>query len=106
MQSLACNVFLSDQTLEFDAVGVVPGHGFHPWKARRPRSIPTHDPVHRQGRTPPPGAIASATNGQTPTHVEKIPRRRSTGSTGPPPSDRNSPAISSVGNGGWPGLSV
>src|SRR5262249_39308931 len=52
MQSLACNVFLSDLTLEFDAVGVVLGHGFHPWKARRPRSIPNPRPVHRQGRTP------------------------------------------------------
>src|SRR6516165_3209543 len=52
MQRLACNVFLSDLTLEFDAVGVVLGHGFHPWKARRPRSIPNPRPVHRQGRTP------------------------------------------------------
>src|SRR5262249_30504634 len=52
MQSLACNVFLSDLTLEFDAVGVVLGHGFHPWKARRPRSIPNPRPVHRHGRTP------------------------------------------------------
>src|SRR5262245_51642485 len=52
MQGLACNVFLSDLTLEFDAVGVVLGHGFHPWKARRPRSIPNPRPVHRQGRTP------------------------------------------------------
>src|SRR5215472_5891315 len=51
--SLACNVFLSDLTLEFDAVGAVLGHGFHPWKARRPRSIPNPRPVHRQGRTPP-----------------------------------------------------
>src|SRR5215468_9641006 len=24
----------------------------HPWKARRPRSIPNPRPVHRQGRTP------------------------------------------------------
>src|SRR6516162_1428011 len=56
MQRLACNVFLSDLTLEFDAVGVVLGHGFHPWKARRPRSIPNPRPVHRQGRTPPPDA--------------------------------------------------
>src|SRR5262249_1625826 len=52
MQGLACNVFLSDLTLEFDAVGVVLGHGFHPWKARRPRSIPNPRPVHRHGRTP------------------------------------------------------
>src|SRR5205807_4846242 len=52
MQSLACNVFLSDLTLEFDAVGVVLGHGFHPWKARRPRSIPNPRPVYCQGRTP------------------------------------------------------
>src|SRR5262249_7422640 len=55
MQSLACNVFLSDLTLEFDAVGVALGHGFHPWKARRPRSIPNPRPVHRQGRTPSQG---------------------------------------------------
>src|SRR6516164_8533313 len=57
MQRLACNVFLSDLTLEFDAVGVVLGHGFHPWKARRPRSIPNPRPVHRQGRTPMCGSI-------------------------------------------------
>src|SRR6266566_2500925 len=52
MQSLACNVFVSDLTLEFDAGGVVLGHGFHPWKARQPRSIPNPRPVHCQGRTP------------------------------------------------------
>jgi hypothetical protein len=46
---------LSDLTLEFDAVGVVLGHGFHPWKARRPRSIPNPRPVHCQGRTSEPG---------------------------------------------------
>src|SRR6516164_7590914 len=63
MQSLACNVFLSDLTLEFDAVGVVLGHGFHPWKARRPRSIPNPRPVHRQGRTPISGQACTASEG-------------------------------------------
>jgi hypothetical protein len=28
------------------------GHGFHPLKARQPRSIPKLQSVHRQGRTP------------------------------------------------------
>src|SRR5262245_6257546 len=37
------------------------------------------------------GATASATSGQTPTHVGKTPRRRGTGSTGSPPSDRTEP---------------
>jgi acetolactate synthase-1/2/3 large subunit len=30
------------------------GHGFHPLKARRSRSIPNLQDVHRQGRTPIP----------------------------------------------------
>jgi hypothetical protein len=30
----------------------VPGHGFHPLKARQSRSIPNLQDVHRQGRTP------------------------------------------------------
>ena len=40
MQGLARNVFLGDLTLEFDAVGAVLGHGFHPWKPGKFRSIP------------------------------------------------------------------
>jgi hypothetical protein len=35
-------------------VGTVFGHGFHPLKARQPRSIPNLQSVHRQGRTPNP----------------------------------------------------
>ena len=31
---------------------MVRGHGFHPLKARQPRSIPNLQSVHRQGRTP------------------------------------------------------
>jgi hypothetical protein len=33
-------------------MGAVLGHGFHPLKARQPRSIPKLQSVHRQGRTP------------------------------------------------------
>src|SRR5262249_31424466 len=44
MKRLACTVFLTDVTLEFDTVGVVLRHDFHPWKARRPRSIPNPRP--------------------------------------------------------------
>src|SRR5262249_14156032 len=40
MQGLAGNVFLGDLTPEFDAVGAVLGHGFHPWKPGKFRSIP------------------------------------------------------------------
>jgi hypothetical protein len=36
---------------EFDAVGTVPGHGFHSLKARQ-WSIPNLQDVHRQGCTP------------------------------------------------------
>jgi transposase len=33
-------------------MGAVLGHGFHPLKARQPRSIANLQSVHRQGRTP------------------------------------------------------
>src|SRR5262245_9633992 len=72
MQGLARNVFLGDLTLEFDAVGAVLGHGFHPWKPGKFRSIPNLQSVHRLGCTPgggrflsvhsdaaPPGSITS-----------------------------------------------
>lgn len=52
MQGLARNVFLSDLTFEYDAVGAVLGHGFHPWKPGKFRSIPNLQSVHRLGRTP------------------------------------------------------
>jgi hypothetical protein len=39
VQGLAGDEFLGDLPLEFDAVGSVPGHGFHPVKARPPWSI-------------------------------------------------------------------
>ena len=52
MQRLACNEVLGDLPFELDAVGAVLGHGFHPLKARQPRSIPNLQSVHRQGRTP------------------------------------------------------
>ena len=38
--------------LEFDTVCAVLCHGFHPLKARRPRSTPYTSPVRVQGRTP------------------------------------------------------
>jgi putative ABC transport system substrate-binding protein len=34
------------------------GHGFHPLKARQPRSIPNLQSVHRQGRTPEGGLLS------------------------------------------------
>src|SRR4029453_18085112 len=40
---------------------------------------------------PSAGATASALNGGIPTHVGRTPRRRSTGSTGSPPSDHTEP---------------
>jgi hypothetical protein len=43
--------------VEFDAMGAVLGHGFHPLKARLARSIPNLRSVHRQGRTPKTGAV-------------------------------------------------
>src|SRR5262249_41185125 len=52
MQGLARNVFQGDLTLEFDAVGAVLGHGFHPWKPGKFQSIPNLQSVHRLGRTP------------------------------------------------------
>src|SRR5262249_233477 len=52
MQGLARNVFLGDLTLEFDAVGAVLSHGFHPWKPGKFRSIPNLQSVHRLGCTP------------------------------------------------------
>src|SRR5262249_52500567 len=52
MQGLARNVFQGDLTLEFDAVGAVLGHGFHPWKPGKFRSIPNLQSVHRLGCTP------------------------------------------------------
>ena len=52
MQGLTCYEFLGDLTLELGAVSPVLGHGFHPWKAQQPRSIPNPQPVHREGRTP------------------------------------------------------
>src|SRR5262249_38931428 len=55
MQGLARNVFQGDLTLEFDAAGAVLGHGFHPWKPGKFRSIPNLQSVHRLGCTPLPG---------------------------------------------------
>jgi hypothetical protein len=45
----AGNEVLGDSPFELDAVGAVLGHGFHPLKARQPRSIPNPQSVHRQG---------------------------------------------------------
>src|SRR5262245_3510619 len=63
MQGLARNVFLGDLTLEFDAVGAVLGHGFHPWKPGKFRSIPNLQSVHRLGRTPKWAACRAILNG-------------------------------------------
>ena len=60
MERLACNEVLGDLPFELDAVDAMLGHGFHPLKARQPRSIPNLQSVHRQGRTPSRGAGDSA----------------------------------------------
>jgi hypothetical protein len=52
VECLASEEFLGNLPFEFDAVGTVPGHGFHPLKARQSRSIPNLQDVHHQGRTP------------------------------------------------------
>jgi hypothetical protein len=52
VECLASEEFLGNLPLEVDAVGTVPGHGFHPLKARLSWSIPNPQTVHRQGRTP------------------------------------------------------
>jgi hypothetical protein len=52
VERLARDELLSDLPFELYAVGVVLGHGLHPLKARRSRSIPNLQAVHRQGRTP------------------------------------------------------
>src|SRR5262249_22265669 len=41
MQGLARNVFLGDLTLEFDAVGAVLSHGFHPGSPASSGQFPT-----------------------------------------------------------------
>jgi acetylglutamate synthase len=45
---LASNEVLGNLSFELDAVGAVLGHGFHPLKARQPRSIPNLHSVYRQ----------------------------------------------------------
>ena len=52
MERFARNELLGDLPFEFDSMGAVLGHGFHPLKARQARSIPNLRSVHRQGRTP------------------------------------------------------
>ena len=52
VKGLASEIFLSNLSLELNTVGSVLGHGFHPLKAQRSRSIPNVQPVHPQGRTP------------------------------------------------------
>ena len=51
VECLAGNEVLGDLSFELDAMGAVPGHGFHPLKARQYRSIPNLQTVHRQGRS-------------------------------------------------------
>jgi hypothetical protein len=51
MERLARNEFLGNLPFEFNAMGTILGHGFHPLKAWRSRSIPNLQDVHRQGRT-------------------------------------------------------
>ena len=52
MKALPGEKLLRHLPLEFDTVCAVLCHGFHPLKARRPRSTPYTSPVRVQGRTP------------------------------------------------------
>ena len=52
VKGLASEIFLSNLSLELNTVGSVLGHGFHPLKAQRSRSIPNAQPVHAKGCTP------------------------------------------------------
>jgi len=47
MKRLAWDEVVGDLPFDFDAVGAVLGHGFHPLKARLRRSIPNPQTVHR-----------------------------------------------------------
>src|SRR6516165_8967080 len=47
VKRFARDEFLGDLSFEFDAMGTVPGHGFHPLKARQSWSIPNPQDVHR-----------------------------------------------------------
>ena len=49
VQGLAGGIILRDLPLELDTMGSVSGHGFHPLKARHPRSIPCPPAVRPQG---------------------------------------------------------
>jgi hypothetical protein len=46
MKRFARNEFLGDVSFDFDPMGTVPGHGFHPLKAQQSWSIHLQD-VHR-----------------------------------------------------------
>jgi hypothetical protein len=47
VKRFARNKFLGDLSFEFDAMGAVSGHGFHPPKARQSCPIPIPQDVHR-----------------------------------------------------------
>ena len=47
VKRFARNEFLGDLSFEFDAMGTVPGHGFHSLKAQQSWSIPNLQDVHR-----------------------------------------------------------
>jgi hypothetical protein len=47
VKRFARDKLLGDPSFEFDAMGAVSGHGFHPPKARQPWSIPSPQDVHR-----------------------------------------------------------
>jgi len=47
VKRFARNEFLGDLSFEFDAMGTVPGHGFHPLKAQQSWSIPNLQDAHR-----------------------------------------------------------
>ena len=66
VECLASEEFLGNLPFEFDAVGAVPGHGFHPLKARQSRSIPNLQDVHRQGRTAERGQMLKPTDRPSP----------------------------------------
>jgi hypothetical protein len=75
VEHLARDELLSDLPFEFDAVGAVLGHGLHPLKARRSRSIPNLQAVDRQGRTPQRGHFQVTLDTAEPTQNLRQPGR-------------------------------
>jgi hypothetical protein len=72
VERFARKELLGDLPFEFDVMGAVLGHGFHPLKARHLRSIPNLGSVHRQGRTPLPVYPANHDDGNMPEAIARL----------------------------------